>query len=239
MIDKANDIYNRWSSGQELPTIVLRHTTDESSDYWPMNGGYTNGSGQLTAEVKHSGQQNQYGQPPQTAPTQSDSFMRSHRSLAQCIGEVHQRAKALFPMRKPCQCSSKVAQNCPPSHSWSLPPNIPSQTSPVLPPSMMPFSTRVPPSPSAFSGGIGIGNDTNGTSRAYSPATNGHQSTIWQGIHNMSMGEGIYSSTVLPLDGPPIPPPLSPSSKMAVVDTINFELGALNSNTDQNWMAFF
>jgi len=232
MIDKTNDIYNRWSNGQDLPTIVLRHTTDESSDHWPMNGAYANGNNQ---EVKHNGQQNQYydGQQPQTqAQTQSDSFMRSHRSLAQCIGEVHQRAQALFPLRKPCQCSSKVAQSCPPSHSWSPPPNIPSQSSPVLPPSTMPFS-RMPPSPSAFSGGIGIG-DTNGTPRTYSPVTNGHQ---WQGIYNM--GEGIYSNTVLPLDGPPIPPPLSPSSKMAVVDTINFELGALNSNTDQNWMAFF
>ncbi|KIM35920.1 hypothetical protein M413DRAFT_32150 [Hebeloma cylindrosporum] len=236
MIDKANDIYNRWSNGQELPTIVLRHITDESSDSWPINGGYTTGNSQLTEIKQDSGQQNQYGKQPQTqAQTQSDSFLRAHRSLAQCIGEVHQRAKALFPMRKPCQCSSKMAQSCPPSHSWSPPPNIPSQTPPVLPPSMMSFM-RVTPSPHEFSGGIGIDNDTNGTPRAYSPITNGQP---WQGMHNV--GEGIYSSTVLPLDGPPIPPPptLSPTSKMAVVDTINFELGALNSNADQSWMAFF
>ena len=28
MIDKANHIYNRWSDGQELPTIVLKHVTN-------------------------------------------------------------------------------------------------------------------------------------------------------------------------------------------------------------------
>jgi len=68
------------------------------------------------------------------------------------------------------------------------------------------------------------------------------QATGRYGIqHQGTFGEGIYSSTVLPGDGPPIPPPLtiSPTSKMAVVDTINFELGALNSSSDQNWMAFF
>jgi hypothetical protein len=106
--------------------------------------------------------------------------------------------------------------------------------SPVLPSSTMSLS-RISPGPNAFSGGIGLGNDT---PRAYSAVRNGHQSTSWQGTHHV-VGEGIYTSNVLPLDGPPIPSPptLSPSSEMAVVDTINLELGALK--TDQSWMAFF
>lgn len=58
-------------------------------------------------------------------------------------------------------------------------------------------------------------------------------------------GSGLYSNAVLSGDGPAIPQPrtrtpiLSPSSKMAVVDSINFELGALNSNSEQTWMAFW
>jgi hypothetical protein len=100
----------------------------------------------------------------------------------------------------------------------------------VLPPPSTISSSRILPVPSTHSSGIGIGNDT---PRAYSPVTNGHQSPLWQGTHHV-VGEGIYSSNVLPLDRPPISPPptLSPSSKM---DTINFELGTL----DQSWITFF
>ncbi len=61
--------------------------------------------------------------PPQQqyAPqkTQSDSFGRSRRSLTQCIIDAHQRAKSIFPLRRLCQCSAKVAQHFPPSRSWS------------------------------------------------------------------------------------------------------------------------
>jgi hypothetical protein len=105
--------------------------------------------------------------------------------------EVHQRAKALYPQRKPCKCSVTVSPPCPPSHFWAPPPNIP-RTSPVLP-------------------------------DLYSAA---------------------FHKGVLPLNGPPPPSPqpqspLSPTSRLAVVDTLNFELGALNSNSDQGWMSFF
>ncbi|KAF9561088.1 hypothetical protein CPC08DRAFT_689382 [Agrocybe pediades] len=229
MIDKARYIFDRWSNGQELPTIVLRHTTDSENYYDDPNNGLN--------------PQNHF--PQQTTQQQSDSFVRSHRSLSQCIVEVHQRAKALFPLRKPCQCSAKVSQNCPPSHSWSPVPNIPSQTSPVLPPDL-PFSMNgsgMQNAPGTYSPDISANQSlAPHGSRGYSPAVNGS--------HNMahgnqpSSGEGIYSSTVLPVDGPAIPSPpvtLSPTSKMAVVDTLNFELGALQSNNDQNlsFMAFF
>ncbi|KAF8895146.1 fungal-specific transcription factor domain-containing protein [Infundibulicybe gibba] len=171
MIEKASDIYNRWSNGQEVPTIILRHT-DEFNDIDHNSGPYATPQPEQAFMTP---------QPP------SDCFSKTHRSLSQCIVEVHQRAKSLFPMRKPCMCSAATSASCPPSHSWSPPPNIP-QTSPVLP--------------------------------------------------------DLYSSTtstqgLLPCNGPVLPPPLSPASKLAVVDTLNFELGALNPSSDQSWMAWF
>jgi hypothetical protein len=241
MIDKANYIFNCWSTGQELPTVVLRHITDDNSFDSEPSSGMQGGGGsiELTSVMQYS-QQSPYVQHQQLTHPQSDSFGRSHRSLAQCIVEVHQRAKALFPLRKPCQCSAKVSQSCPPSHSWTPVPNITSQTSPVLPD--IPFTIdrpRMSPAPGGYSALVPPNMGMNTASRAYSPATNGSQHAVY-GMQN-SMGEGIYSNTVLPIDGPAIPPPLmlSPSSKMAVVDTINFELGALQSNSDQALMAFF
>jgi len=250
MIDKANDIYNRWSNGQELPTIVLKHITDDSGIDTVNHGGYGGTSNTQLADMNAYGQQqspyiqNQQSQQGQEPQAQSDSFALAHRSLAQCIAEVHERAKALFPLRKPCQCSAAVAKNCPPSHSWSPPPSIPSHSSPVLPevPPALSFN-RMSPAPGSFNK---MTNDIRSTgmmssSHAYSPI----QSHLSHGLYGMQQGtygDGIYSNTVLPLDGPAIPSPpltLSPSSKMAVVDTLNFELGALNSSSDQNWMAFF
>lgn len=89
MVDKANDIYNRWANGQELPTIVLRHITDESSAL-----------GDDHDLDRRS---------PATQP--EDPFLYTHQSLAQCIAEVHQIAKTMFPLRKPCSCSvNRAAQ---------------------------------------------------------------------------------------------------------------------------------
>lgn len=175
MVDKANNIYSRWSDGQEIQT-VLQHVVGDNF-HEPQRTLGTNTSAEFA----------QHGFVSPTTPPTSDSFANTHRSLAQCILEAHQRASALFPQRKPCQCSAMVTVECPPSHFWSPPPNLP-QASPVLP--------------------------------------------------------DLYSSSfqtggVLPLGGPALPSPLSPTSKMAVVDTINFELGALNSSSDQSWMSFF
>ncbi|KAL0581182.1 hypothetical protein V5O48_000872 [Marasmius crinis-equi] len=116
MIGKANDIFRRWYSGQEVPTMVLRHTDDPS-------------------ETEFVG----LGTPPYIPPAtpgsptgnqNADTFQQAHRNLKQCIAEVHDRAKIMFPMRKPCQCS--VPTPCPPSHSWAPPPPL-DQSSPVLP----------------------------------------------------------------------------------------------------------
>ncbi|KAF8340767.1 hypothetical protein F5887DRAFT_439676 [Amanita rubescens] len=109
MIDKTNHIYNRWSQGQDIPTVVLKHTMDES-------------------EFEDS----YYHQSYQQQQHRTDSFAYAHPSLVQCIVEVHERARVMFPMRKPCQCSAATAKSCPPSHSWSPPPKVPS-ASPVLP----------------------------------------------------------------------------------------------------------
>ena len=110
MIDKTNDIYNRWSQGQDIPTVVLKHTMDDYPEF----------------DDSHYQQASYQQQQPRV-----DSFASAHKSLAQCIVEVHERAKVMFPMRKPCQCSA-AANPCPPSHSWSPPPKV-SFTSPVLP----------------------------------------------------------------------------------------------------------
>lgn len=146
MVDKANDIYFRWSNGQELPTIVLRHITEDGTSYAP---------GDEPDSERRS---------PSVPP--EDPFLFTHQSLAQCIGEVHQIARNMFPLRKPCNCSSRAAQpsntngangvgkqsapaynarsspshaaatmvqpECPPSHEWSPPPIV-NGTSPVLP----------------------------------------------------------------------------------------------------------
>ncbi|KAF9267290.1 hypothetical protein L218DRAFT_955169 [Marasmius fiardii PR-910] len=117
MIAKANDIFRRWYSGQEIPTMVLRHTDDHP-------------------EAEFVGM----GTPPYVPLTPGspsdnhnvDSFQQAHRNLKQCIAEVHDRAKVMFPMRKPCQCSAPNPSSCPPSHSWAPPPAL-DQSSPVLP----------------------------------------------------------------------------------------------------------
>ncbi|KAF9453099.1 hypothetical protein P691DRAFT_801957 [Macrolepiota fuliginosa MF-IS2] len=161
MVDKANDIYNRWANGQELPTIVLRHITDDAMSPSTF-------SGSEDGDMRSS---------PAIPP--EDPFLYTHQSLAQCIAEVHQIARTMFPLRKPCSCSSKAAvvngsgkgngkkvgngvvaggglvsgaghghelgpkhvvgagvgasaNECPPSHEWSPPPVV-NASSPVLP----------------------------------------------------------------------------------------------------------
>jgi len=201
MIDKANVIYDRWSNGQETPTIILRHITDD------VDLGEV---GQLNTSTSNS----------------EDPFASAHPSLAQCIAEVHQRAKALFPMRKPCQCSPTLEKSCPPSHSWSAPPDV-SQLPPVLPPEL-PLS-GLKKATTAI-GGVGHGNVCQSTIPDDLSASGSHP----------VFGEGLYNSgAVLPGDGPPLSMTLPLSSKLAVVDTINFELGALSASSDQPWMSFF
>ena len=63
MIDKANHIYNRWSDGQELPTIVLKHVTDV--EYSP-DSDYANGDSvsMYNPQVQFAPPQPQYAEGP-------------------------------------------------------------------------------------------------------------------------------------------------------------------------------
>jgi hypothetical protein len=178
MVDKANHIYVRWASGQDEPALVLRHTTDEPTDQDKQSRRTT--TAKDYANIFMSEQ-----------PT-SDSFALAHPTLSQCIAEVHQRALTLFPMRKPCQCSARAASSCPPSHSWSPPPEIQQAPSPVLP-----------------------------------------------DLYTASFSYGVLQGHT-PAVRPQPAAALLPASRMAVVDTLNFDFGALNPSwNDQSWMAWF
>jgi hypothetical protein len=256
MIDKANHIYTSWSEGQEVPTIVLKHITEDPYSDGDGNG-QSNGYYQqqyAQQQQQKQQQQQQQQQQAQNGQANSDIFVRSHRSLTQCIVEAHQRARAIFPLRKPCQCSAKVSLSCPPSHSWSPLPKMgasQAQTSPVLPPEL-PAGVlhsgfpRMSPAPVGFlaAGGSPPPSGMNGGMRGYSPASNASHSPGYSGQGQQQQPqvfEGIYTQQVLPADGPPVPTfGLSQGSKLGVVDSINFEMGALDSKNDQAaWMAFF
>ncbi|KAG6916037.1 hypothetical protein DXG01_008760 [Tephrocybe rancida] len=169
MVKKANDIYNRWSEGQEVQT-ELQHVVPTDPAILELDP--ASGVAPMMAST--------YVSP--SPPPSADPFARTHRSLAQCIVEVHERARQMFPQRKPCSCTARAA-SCPPSHFWAPPPNIP-QTSPVLP-----------------------------------------------DLQNYNFKELAVA--------PPTDTRPEPGSKMAaVVETLNFELGALGAH-EQSWMSFF
>ncbi|KAJ3976866.1 fungal-specific transcription factor domain-containing protein [Lentinula raphanica] len=115
IIAKANNIFYRWYHGQDVPTVVLRHE-DEHDTF-------------IDNLIKMDS--NTFVPAPSPPPTE-DSFKTVHPLLTQCIAEAHERAKIMFPMRKPCQCSVGNPSTCPPSHSWTPPPPI-DLSRPVLP----------------------------------------------------------------------------------------------------------
>ncbi|KAJ4481959.1 fungal-specific transcription factor domain-containing protein [Lentinula aciculospora] len=115
IIAKANNIFQRWYHGQDVPTLVLRHE-DEHDTF-------------IDELIRMDS--NQFVPAPSPPPT-DDSFKNAHPLLTQCIAEAHERAKIMFPMRKPCQCSVGNPATCPPSHSWAPPPPI-DLSRPLLP----------------------------------------------------------------------------------------------------------
>ncbi|KAJ3917468.1 fungal-specific transcription factor domain-containing protein [Lentinula edodes] len=115
IIAKANNIFQRWYHGQDVPTLVLRHE-DEHDTF-------------IDQLIKMDS--NPFVPAPSPPPT-DDSFQHAHPLLTQCIAEAHERAKIMFPMRKPCQCSVGNPTTCPPSHSWTPPPHI-DLSRPILP----------------------------------------------------------------------------------------------------------
>ncbi|KAJ3992327.1 fungal-specific transcription factor domain-containing protein [Lentinula boryana] len=115
IITKANNIFQRWYHGQDVPTLVLRHE-DEHDTF-------------IDELIRMD--PNPFVPAPSPPPT-DDSFKNAHPLLTQCIAEAHERAKIMFPMRKPCQCSVGNPTSCPPSHSWAPPPPI-DRSRPILP----------------------------------------------------------------------------------------------------------
>ncbi|TFK69543.1 hypothetical protein BDN72DRAFT_840268 [Pluteus cervinus] len=308
MVGKANDIYNRWYNGQEVPTIVLRHTDEFPDTTISDPSGFNS-----PLDISTSSSPSSTSSPALSSSsitnltvTGPDSFSYSHRSLSQCIVEVHQRARALFPMRKPCQCTNSVAVSCPPSHSWSPPPAV-GTIGPVLPdlgslyeykgyswvpdPATTTTSTAVAlPNPqSSSTGGIrgfeessarGSSERGSATPGLHTNAAEALTATLGygkllgrplssssnsSGSHGVSsssssqhqqinhfgqshVGRGSHEATATSTTGAQVQtwsfggtsqPPLSPTSKLNMVHTLNFELGALNPGSDQSWMAFF
>ncbi|KIK57140.1 hypothetical protein GYMLUDRAFT_46373 [Collybiopsis luxurians FD-317 M1] len=165
IIAKANNIFQRWYHGQEVPTVVLRHEEEHDP---------------LFDELMKM-DSNTFVPAPSPPPT-DDSFKNAHPILTQCIAEAHERAKIMFPMRKPCQCSI-VSTTCPPSHSWAPVPAM-DISRPVLP--------------------------------------------------------FVYPDIANPLrfnDSPTIPSHTTPYYTGA--NSVNFELGALQPNTEQGWLGWF
>ena len=183
MIDKANVIYDRWSAGYELPTVVLVPSTSDDG-YDSSNGGVNTG-GSLQHMDHYGTEVGQYGVKQQSEP---DPFARFHPRLVQCVVEIRERAKSLLLSRNASQ---------PPT--WGPTPVIHSPCSPVLPPEVPQF-TRLSYSED------GLGDEYNGM---------GSSSYYSNTVH-----AGLAHSQWAP----------------STVDTINFELGALN---DQSLMAFF
>lgn len=193
MVNKANDIYNRWSEGEEVQTVLQHVVSNDPS------------AQEFDREV--------IGIPLPASPTHispspppnSDPFQHTHKSLAQCILEVHERARTLFPHRKPCSCSTR-GPVCPPSHFWAPPP-IMNVSEPVLP------DLHTDSYDYGYANVSGMGGRAGGV-LPRAPTQGPHQ-------YN-NQGSGVS---------------LSPTLKMgAIMDTLNFELGALK---DQGWMSFF
>jgi len=239
MIDKANVTYDRWSAGLELPNVVLRrYTSDDECDSTNGGGG---GGGMSTGDVHVD----QYGTGQYQEP---EPFARFHPRLLQCVIEVHERVRSLVTSRHACQCSPPSIA-CP-LHTWGPTPVNHSPSSPVLPPEVPQFAC-VPPGPSYSQNGLGNGNGYNemsssssssSSSQSYPTSSYGMQPD--QGIFYSNSSLSNSAAAARPAAIQPSWPPstlmtLSPTSKMAIVDTMNFELGALNSNGDQSWMAFF
>ena len=209
MIDKANVIYDRWSAGYELPSVVLGPSTSDDGGTDP------GGSLQHNTTMDHHygiSSVNQYGV-EQPQPSDSDPFARFHPRLVQCVVEIRQRAKSLL-----------LSRNASQPTTWGPIPvmsQAQSPYSPVLPPEVPEFART-----SYSQNGFGDGYiDAGGMSSSSSPS-------FYSNTDMMHPGAAAFPQQWAPSTSMG----LSPTSKMAIVDTINFELGALN---DQSWMAFF
>lgn len=179
---------------------------------------------------------------PSREPTTRDPFVNTHPSLAQCILEVHERGKSLFPLRKPCQCGDYVAEECPPNLPSWMPDSTPSSFT-------IPQPSSAPPESSTGVRGH------YGTGPMYAP-TPGYRH-VMEGMNTMALpagnprttnfsvapSTGLYSSRVLPVDSPvlqlQLPISTQAVSSMEVTDMPTFDLAALSVEADHEWMTFF
>jgi hypothetical protein len=183
MVAKANNIYVRWASGQDVSSLVLRH---DARNLPEMDG-----------KDRRAHSASDYVKTFMAPQPTTDPFATAHPNLSQCIAEVHQRALTLFPLRKPCQCATRTPAACSSPHSAVVEATPAPSSSPVL--------------PEMYTANIAYG-------------------VLCGGTPDLS-----------PNVTPPAPAPIA-SGRMAVVDTLNFDFGALNpswDSDDQNWMAWF
>ena len=204
----------RWLDRQEIPTIVLKHVYD-TPETEPTSGPLS------TNQLSHM---------DNIRSPEGDPFAAAHPRIAQSITEAHERARAFASLRKPCTCSLSASGRCPPSHAWAPPPDIP-VVDPVLPPNAPPFAAH----------SIGSVRTDRRTFNSKAPkdgqgASGGSPSVPqWASFTGSTLeGEGQLLSA-----HPSISASLPFGSKMAILDTLNFDLGAINSNTEHGWMAFF
>ena len=241
MINKANDIYNRWLIGQEGSVINHAEELEARAKPEPLSG-----SASTNSPVTHFSQYPLLSSPPQPQTLLvADPFARAHSSLAQCMHDMHGPTTATFPHASQNHCrysSVAVNRNDPALCSWNPPPRVDSVDSPVLTEVMreIDFSKEN----GCSSGYEAISSPLKGTTpavRAYFHVT--PNSGLSYGGHEI-YGHHMYSRSSLPQDG------LSEHSGSSVayststsnfggVDPMTFELGVLSTNSDQNWMGFF
>lgn len=165
-----------------------------------------------------------------------DPFAHAHPSLAQCVHDVHEQVKVPFPNppQHHCRChscSSAANRNDPVWRSWSPPPRV---ESPVLSEVIREIDFSKENSPPHGYGRLQTTGSSNGTVPAYFHLTS---------PRSVYGGPEIYGNIYSPFPQDALRPstlPFSTSSTVLTgIDPIAFELGALNTNNDQNWMAIF
>jgi hypothetical protein len=228
MIDRANDVYNRWLNDQEAP--IINHVEEHDA---------AGKLGQLSRSVHTNGQVTHFNQPGgicQASSSQGrtlpvpDPFARAHRSLAQCIHDVHERAKAAFPnpSRNHCRCHSSTAAGNRNAvwPSCTPPPRVESPVSPVVM-RQLDLSKEIS-SPSGY-GRLQTMNPSNETIPSLHAYF--HLTTDPRSVYEM-YGDNAYAYSSLLQDGlgPSLPDFLTSSSILA---------DPIRANDDQNWMAFF
>lgn len=216
MIQKANDIYDGWLKD---PGVPLQGRTEDPVEERIHAGSVKFGKFTESALAVHP------------SPHQQDSFARAHPSLAQCIHEVHQQTKALFSYQNLCQCRATVAHhNEPYWRLWGPRPHLAPVRSSILSEIPMDFDKA---HANAYANLPTI-NGMLSSPHGYLPSPSPPQG------EEMYPGEHFHSSTLLPPDEllalASAPWMVSPTS---MVETLNFELGTLSANSDQNWMEFF